>query len=89
MIKDICAVLEVIATILAVALFIPGLDIIVALAIAVTALALAGRTLLAATGNGSSDGAGCLSTTGRILFNLRIPVAGLHRTSPAAVGQVG
>jgi hypothetical protein len=53
-IKDICTVLEVIATILAViALFIPGLDIIVILGIAATALALAGRTMLAATGNGS------------------------------------
>jgi hypothetical protein len=53
-IKDICTVLEYIATILAViALFIPGLDIIVILGIAVTALALLGRTLLAATGNGS------------------------------------
>jgi division protein CdvB (Snf7/Vps24/ESCRT-III family) len=53
-IKTVCSVLEVIATILAViALFIPGLDIIVALAIAATALALIGRTMLAATGNGS------------------------------------
>jgi hypothetical protein len=53
-IKDICQVLEVIATILAIiALFIPGLDIIVLLGIAVTALALVGRTMLAATGNGS------------------------------------
>lgn len=53
-IKAVCSALEVIATILAViALFIPGLDIIVALAIAATALALIGRTLLAATGNGS------------------------------------
>lgn len=53
-IRAICTVLEVIATILAVvALFIPGLDIIVLAAIAATALALIGRTLLAATGNGS------------------------------------
>lgn len=53
-IKDICTVLEIIATILAiVALFIPGLDIIVILGLAVTALALIGRTMLAATGNGS------------------------------------
>jgi multidrug efflux pump subunit AcrA (membrane-fusion protein) len=53
-IKDICTVLEIIATILAiVALFIPGLDIIVILGIAATALALVGRTMLAATGNGS------------------------------------
>ena len=53
-IKDICTVLEIIATILAViALFIPGLDIIVILGIAATALALIGRTMLAATGNGS------------------------------------
>ncbi|MGH3166373.1 MAG: hypothetical protein ACRDN0_10830 [Trebonia sp.] len=53
-IKDICTVLEYIATILAIiALFIPGLDIIVILGIAATALALLGRTMLAATGNGS------------------------------------
>jgi hypothetical protein len=53
-IKDICQVLEDIATILAIiALFIPGLDLIVLLGIAVTALALLGRTMLAATGNGS------------------------------------
>jgi hypothetical protein len=53
-IKVVCTVLEVIATILAiVALFIPGLDLIVMLAIAATALALIGRTVLAATGNGS------------------------------------
>jgi len=52
--KDICTVLEIIATILAIiALFIPGLDIIVILGIAATALALAGRTVLAATGHGS------------------------------------
>lgn len=54
LIKDICIVLEVIATILAViALFIPGLDVIVILAIAATALALIGRTMLAAAGDGS------------------------------------
>lgn len=53
-IKDICTVLEYVATILAIiALFIPGLDIIVILGIAATALALIGRTMLAATGNGS------------------------------------
>jgi hypothetical protein len=53
-IKDICTVLEYIATILAIiALFIPGLDIIVILGIVATALALVGRTMLAATGNGS------------------------------------
>jgi hypothetical protein len=52
--KDICTVLEIIATILAIiALFIPGLDIIVILGIAATALALVGRTVLAATGHGS------------------------------------
>lgn len=52
--KDLCTVLEAIATILAIiALFIPGLDIIVILGIAVTALALAGRFTLAATGHGS------------------------------------
>ncbi|MGB6165060.1 MAG: hypothetical protein WBF75_21325 [Pseudonocardiaceae bacterium] len=54
LIKDICTVLEVIATILAViALFIPGLNVIVILAIAATALALIGRTMLAAAGDGS------------------------------------
>lgn len=53
-IKDACTALEAIATVLAViALFIPGLDLIVMLAIAATALAMIGRTLLAATGNGS------------------------------------
>lgn len=53
-IRIVCTVSEVIATILAlVALFIPGLDVIVMLAIAATALALIGRTVLAATGNGS------------------------------------
>jgi hypothetical protein len=56
-IKDICQVLEVIATVLAiVALFIPGLDIVAALlwiGFGLTALALAGRVMLAATGNGS------------------------------------
>jgi hypothetical protein len=54
MIRVVCTALEVIATILAlVALFIPGLDIIVMLAIAATALALIGRTVLASAGNGS------------------------------------
>lgn len=54
LVKDICTVLEVIATILAViALFIPGLNVIVVLAIAATALALIGRTMLAAAGDGS------------------------------------
>lgn len=54
LLKDIATVLEVAATVLAiVALFIPGLDIIVILAIAVTAAALLIRTTLAATGNGS------------------------------------
>ena len=56
-IKDICQVLEVVATVLAiVALFIPGLDIIAALlwiGFGLTALALVGRVMLAATGNGS------------------------------------
>lgn len=56
-IKDICQVLEVIATVLAiVALFIPGLDIVAALlwiGFGLTALALVGRVMLAATGNGS------------------------------------
>lgn len=53
-IKNICTVLEVIATILAVvALFIPGLNLLVIAGIALTALALVGRAMLAATGNGS------------------------------------
>lgn len=54
LIKDICTVLEVVATVLAVvALFIPGLNLLVLAGIALTALALVGRALLAATGNGS------------------------------------
>jgi hypothetical protein len=57
LIKDICTALEVLATILAViALFIPGLDIVAALlwiGFALTAGALLGRVMLAATGNGS------------------------------------
>jgi hypothetical protein len=57
LIKDICTALEIIATILAViALFIPGLDILDALLMAgfiLTAVATAGRLLLAITGNGS------------------------------------
>ncbi len=52
--KDLCTILEAIATILAIiALFIPGLNIIVILGIAAAALALAGRIALAATGHGS------------------------------------
>jgi hypothetical protein len=62
---DICTVLEIVATVLAifafiVAQFIPGVDILVDLAATavlagtiMTGVALAGRTLLAATGNGS------------------------------------
>jgi hypothetical protein len=57
LIKDICTVLEVVATILAIAaLFIPGLNIVAALlwiGFGLTAAALAGRIMLAATGNGS------------------------------------
>jgi hypothetical protein len=57
LIKDICTVLEVVATILAiVALFIPGVNIVAALlwiGFALTATALVGRTMLAMTGNGS------------------------------------
>jgi hypothetical protein len=54
LVKDICTALEVLATILAIiALFIPGLDIIVLIGIALTAVALAGRVALAVTGNGS------------------------------------
>jgi hypothetical protein len=56
-IKDICTVLEVVATVLAIAaLFIPGLDIVAALlwiGFGLTAAALLGRVMLAATGNGS------------------------------------
>ena len=56
-IKDICTVLEVVATVLAiVALFIPGLNVIAALlwiGFGLTALALVGRVMLAVTGNGS------------------------------------
>jgi hypothetical protein len=57
LIKDICTALEVVATILAVvALFIPGVNIIAALlwiGFGLTAAALLGRVMLAATGNGS------------------------------------
>ncbi|HWG15786.1 MAG TPA: hypothetical protein VG268_21180 [Streptosporangiaceae bacterium] len=57
LIKDICTVLEVIATVLAImALFIPGLNIVAALlwiGFGLTAAALVGRIMLAATGNGS------------------------------------
>lgn len=56
-IKDICTALEVVATVLAiVALFIPGVDLVAALlwvGFALTAAALTGRVMLAATGNGS------------------------------------
>jgi len=57
LIKDICTGLEIAATILAVvALFIPGVNIVAALlwiGFGLTAAALAGRIMLAATGNGS------------------------------------
>lgn len=57
LIRDACTVLEVIATILAIAaLFIPGVNIVAALlwiGFGLTALALVGRVMLAATGNGS------------------------------------
>ena len=56
-IKDICTVLEVVATVLAiVALFIPVVNIVAALlwiGFGLTAAALVGRVMLAATGNGS------------------------------------
>ena len=56
-IKDICTVLEVVATVLAiVALFIPGVNVVAALlwiGFGLTAAALVGRIMLAATGNGS------------------------------------
>jgi hypothetical protein len=54
MLRDICTVLEYVATGLALAaLIFSGVGILVVLGIGATALALAGRTLLAATGNGS------------------------------------
>ena len=54
LIKDICTILEVVAAILAViALFVTGVGWLLLAAIAMTAVALLGRTLLAATGNGS------------------------------------
>ena len=57
LIKDICTVLEVVATVLAiVALFVPGLNIVAALlwiGFGLVAAALVGRIMLAATGNGS------------------------------------
>jgi hypothetical protein len=55
LIKDICTVLEVVAAVLAVlALFLTGIGpLLLALAFVMTAAALLGRTLLAATGNGS------------------------------------
>ncbi len=52
--KEVCTVLEFVATGLAIAaLIFSGVGLLVALGIGATALALAGRTLLAATGNGS------------------------------------
>jgi len=54
LLSDICNALEWVATGLAIAaLIFSGVGILVVLGIAATALALAGRTLLAATGNGS------------------------------------
>jgi hypothetical protein len=54
LIKDICTVLEVVAAVLAViALFMTGIGWLLAAAFWLTAAALLGRTLLAATGNGS------------------------------------
>jgi hypothetical protein len=54
LIKDICTGLEILATILAVlALIFTGVGWIVILGLALTAVALIGRTMLAATGNGS------------------------------------
>ena len=54
LLADICTALEYVATGLAIAaLIFSGVGILVVLGIAATALALAGRTLLAATGNGS------------------------------------
>ncbi|MGH3278967.1 MAG: hypothetical protein ACRDNW_07505 [Trebonia sp.] len=54
LIKDICTVLEVVGAILAIiALFATGVGWLLMVAFIVTAVALLGRTLLAATGNGS------------------------------------
>jgi hypothetical protein len=54
LIKDICTGLEILATVLAVlALIFTGVGWIVLLGLALTAVALIGRTVLAATGNGS------------------------------------
>lgn len=54
LIKDICTGLEIAATVLAVlALIFTGVGWIVLLGVALTAVALIGRTMLAATGNGS------------------------------------
>ncbi len=54
LIKDICTVLEVIGAVLAIiALFATGVGWLLMVAFIVTAVALLGRTLLAATGNGS------------------------------------
>lgn len=54
LIRDICTVLEIAATVLAVlALIFSGVGWIVLLGIGLTALALVGRSMLAATGNGS------------------------------------
>jgi hypothetical protein len=54
LIKDICTVLEIAATVLAVlALIFTGVGWIVLLGVALTALALVGRTMLAAAGDGS------------------------------------
>lgn len=54
LIKDICTVLEVVGAILAIlALFLTGVGWLLLVAFIVTAVALLGRTLLAATGNGS------------------------------------
>jgi hypothetical protein len=54
LIKDICTGLEILATILAVlALIFTGVGWIVLLGLALTAVALIGRTMLAVTGNGS------------------------------------
>ena len=54
LIKDICTVLEVVGAVLAIiALFATGVGWLLAAAFIMTAVALLGRTLLAATGNGS------------------------------------
>ena len=91
-IKDICQVLEVIATVLAiVALFIPGLDIVAALlwiGFGLTALALVGRVMLAATGNGSWLDVG-LDEFAMLTFGLGKGVAGALKGAAEGTEALG